>query len=129
MADALEVQNVQNAIGVMGVGQAKEGQRVQRQWRLGEDVKNLGTSAATTMSRNLGSLREAKNTFAGSFQQNQALDFGKKSVWDSYKLNFDQVMRQDEDNRIKELTSAYGQAASFKSAADDLEAQVKGLRG
>ena len=129
MADALALQNTQNAMGIQGAAEGQEGSRLLRQGRMSEDIGNLGASAATSMAQNFGSLHDARNTFAGSYSQNKALDFGKKSVWDAYNLKFDQIQRQNEDNRIKELTDAYSSASSFKTQAQDLEAQIKGLRG
>jgi len=128
MADALEVQNTQNAMGIQGAAESQEGSRNLRQQRLGEDISNLGATQASNMNKNLGSLRDAKNTFSGSYQQNEALNFGKKSVWDTYNLQFDQLQRMDEDSRIKELTASASAAASFKSNAEDMSAQIRGLR-
>jgi hypothetical protein len=129
MADALELQNTQNAMGIQGAGEAQEGSRLLRQNRLGQDISNMGAAGASTMKQNLGSLSDAKSTFAGNYKQNQALSFGKKSVWDTYNLQFDQLKRRDEDSMIQELTASASAAADFKSNAKDMKSQIKGLRG
>tara|TARA_R100000458_G_C8275593_1_gene250721 strand:- start:3227 stop:3766 length:540 start_codon:yes stop_codon:yes gene_type:complete len=128
MANSLALQNTQNALGIQGAAEAFEGSRMLRQGRLGQDVANLGASASSSMAQNLSALHDAKSTFAGSYSNNKALNFGKKSVWDAYNLKFDQIQRQDEDNRIMEMTEAYSSASQFKQSAQDLEAQIRGLK-
>ena len=128
MADALTKQNMQNAFGVQGSAESQEGSRLLRQNRQAEDITNLGASASSSLMQNLGTLQDARQTFAGSSQYSKALDFGKKSVWDKYKLQFDTMSRGNEDARIKEITDAYSSASDFKASAEEIEAQIQGLR-
>ena len=128
MSNALETQNTQNAYGVQGAAMAQEGSRLLRQNRWEQDLKGMGATASDAIMQNLSQLHDSKQTFGKSATYSKALDFGKKSVWDKYNLQFQTLNRQDEDQRIEEITQAYSSAADFKSSAQDIEAQIRGLK-